>query len=71
MVATQQHEGTAELRGQTPLTTLGVIDAVCSARKIQARIDLVNQILAAWCEQQQAEAIAIERVLRGMDRPPK
>jgi len=61
------NEGTAELRGQTPVTTIAILDAVCFARKNMPRIELVNQILAAWCEQQQHEAASIERVLRGMD----
>lgn len=57
---------TDELRGQTPKKTLAVVDAVSSARRL-TRIALVNEILAAWAEQQKAEKTAIERVLKGMD----
>ena len=58
---------TDELRGQTPKATIAVIDAVSTVRRV-SRIALVNEILAAWAEQQRAEATAIERVLRGMEQ---
>lgn len=60
-------DGTDELRGQTPTNVLGVIDAVSHVRR-KSRIQLVNEILAQWAEQAQAEACAIERVLRRQDR---
>ena len=59
-------DGTNELRGQTPTTVLSVIDAVSLARRMN-RIELVNEILSEWADQAQAEAIAIERVLRGTE----
>ena len=55
-----------ELRGNTPRTVVAVIDAVSTARRL-TRMELVNKILAEWAEQQQAEAVAIERCLRGME----
>lgn len=66
-MATAPDDGTDELRGQTPTTVLGVIDAVSHVRR-KSRIQLVNEILAAWAEQAQAESVAIERVLRRQDR---
>jgi hypothetical protein len=56
-----------ELRGQTPRTILGVLDAVSAVRRM-SRIQLVNEVLAEWAERAQAEAIAIERVLRRPDQ---
>lgn len=58
---------TSELRGETPKTILAVLDAVSITRR-KSRFQLVNEILAEWAEQAQAEAIAIERCLRKAER---
>lgn len=63
-------EDTDELRGQTPKPILAVLDAVSTARR-KSRIALVNEILAEWALQAESEAVAITRVLRGMEEGGK
>ena len=60
------NDDSTELRGEFPKAIVCIIDAVSHARR-KSRMQLVVEILAEWAEQQQAEATAIERVLRGMD----
>jgi len=58
-------EPTVELRGQCPRDTVDIIDAVCNARRIGSRTELINQILAEWCVIQVHEANLVYRAARG------
>lgn len=53
-----------ELRGPAPREVVDVIDAISSARR-QSRMELVNEVLAAWSADRKREAEAIQRVTRG------
>lgn len=55
---------TTELRGQCPVETVAVLDAVCASRGID-RTTLVNEVLGAWMKQKVHESQSVTRVLRG------
>jgi len=56
-----------ELRGLCQRETIDVLDAVSLARRI-SRIDLVNEILSAWCVDQVRTATLVYRAAHG--NPP-
>lgn len=62
---------TVELRGMCPRETVDVLDAISTARRMN-RMELVNDILAAWCVDRMNEATLIHRVTRGntVDKEP-
>lgn len=53
-----------ELRGLCQRETIDILDAVSTARRI-SRIELVNEILSAWCVERVHEANVVYRVARG------
>jgi len=55
---------TVELRGDCPLLTIEVLDAISNVRRI-SRTELVNEILGDWAKQRLTEASLVVRVTRG------
>lgn len=55
---------TVELRGDCPLLTIEVLDAISNVRRI-SRTELVNEILGDWAKQRLTEASLVARVTRG------
>lgn len=53
-----------ELRGLCQRETVDILDAVSCARRM-TRIDLINEILAAWCVDQVHVATLVYRASRG------
>ncbi len=58
---------TVELRGQCPREVVDVLDAFCSARRLN-RQELVNRILKRWAMERLHEANVLANVTRG--NPP-
>lgn len=60
---TSDQDGTVELRQRVPRRVLDVLDAISLARR-QDRWELVTEVLQAFTDQQEREALAVFRVLR-------
>lgn len=57
-----RERGVTELRGDCPLITVDVLDAVASHRRV-SRTELVNQILGEWAQDRLHESQRIQRVV--------
>lgn len=55
---------TTELRGPCPRKVVDMLDAVCAARSIPTRTQLVNEILTDWARQRFHESRMVARVMR-------
>ena len=57
-----------ELRGLCQRETIDILDAVSLSRRI-SRIELVNEILAAWCTDELRRATLVYRAAHGNPQP--